>query len=214
MNKKLFNVLIFTVGAAIGSAVTWKVIKTKYERIAQEEIDSVKSEFIGLMQNMKQKLKADASNEDATEEDDEYYPDDDERDFTEKEREQIEYYKLTSKYCGSKDAGANKEGGTGDEDDDEDEDDVPFIDGPYVITPEDFNSSPPGYNAQPLNYFADGVLADDWGVKIDIEEIIGEDAINHFGEYVDDIVYVRNDRTEIDYEVTRDPRTYGEVYSC
>lgn len=211
MNKKLINILMFTVGAAIGSVVTWKVIKTKYERIAQEEIDSVKGEFINLMQNMKQKLKADVTNEDVTEECDEYYPDDDERDFTEKEKEQIEYYKLTSKYRGSKnDDETNKEGGTGDEDEDE----VPFINGPYVITPDDFSNSPPGYNAQPLNYFADGVLADDWGVKIDIEEIIGEDAINHFGEYVDDIVYIRNDRTEIDYEVIRDPRTYGEVYSC
>lgn len=209
MNKKLINILMFTVGAAIGSVVTWKVIKTKYERIAQEEIDSVKGEFINMMQNMKQKLKADVTNEDATEECDEYYPDDDERDFTEKEKEQIEYYKLTSKYRGSKnDDETNKEGGTGDEDE------VPFINGPYVITPDDFSNSPPGYNAQPLDYFADGVLADDWGVKINIEEIIGEDAINHFGEYVDDIVYIRNDRTEIDYEVTRDPRTYGEVYSC
>lgn len=204
MNKKLLNVLIFTVGAAIGSAVTWKVVKTKYERIAQEEIDSVKGEFVNLMQNMKQKLQS--TDEDATEEYDEYYPDDDERDFTEKEKEQIEYYKLTSKYRGSKDDKNNEEGGTGDEDE------VSYINGPYVITPEDFSNSPPGYNAQPLNYFADGVLADDWGVTLDIEEIIGEDAVNHFGEYVDDIVYIRNDRTEIDYEVTRDHRTYGEVF--
>lgn len=204
MNKKLLNVLTFTVGAAIGSAVTWKVLKTKYERIAQEEIDSVKGEFVNLMQNMKQKLQN--TDEDATEEEyDEYYPDDDERDFTEKEKEQINYYKLTSKYRGSKDDN-NEEGGTGDEDE------VPYINGPYVITPEDFSNSPPGYNAQPLNYFADGVLADDWGVTVDIDEIIGEDAVNHFGEYVDDIIYIRNERTEIDYEVTRDPRTYGEAY--
>ena len=40
------NVLIFAAGAAIGSAVTWKLIKTKYEQIANEEIESVK-EFFG-----------------------------------------------------------------------------------------------------------------------------------------------------------------------
>lgn len=213
MNKKLLNVLIFTVGAAIGSAVTWKVVKTKYEQIAQEEIDSVKKEFVSLMQNMKQKLQKDASYDgpqdadDSAEECDDDYPDDDERDFTEKEKEQIEYYKVTSKYRSSENDKNNEEGGTGDEDD------VPYINGPYVISPEDFNSSPPGYNAQPLTYFADGILADDWGVAIDLEETIGEDAVNHFGEYADDIVYVRNDRTEIDYEVSRDPRTYGEAYS-
>lgn len=205
MNKKLLNVLIFTVGAAIGSAVTWKVIKTKYEQLAEEEISSVRKEYVGLMQNMKQKLQKDA--DDSVEECDDDYPDDDERDFTEKEKEQIEYYKMTSKYRGFEDGKNNEEGGTGDEDE------VPYINGPYVISPEDFNSSPPGYNAQPLTYFADGVLADDWGVAIDLEETIGEDAVNHFGEYADDIVYVRNDRTEIDYEVSRDPRTYGEAYS-
>lgn len=45
MNYTLNNAVIFTVGAAIGSLVTWKFVKTKYERIAQEEIDSVKERF-------------------------------------------------------------------------------------------------------------------------------------------------------------------------
>lgn len=209
MNKKLLNVLMFAVGAAIGSAVTWKVVKTKYEQIAQEEIDSVKEEYASLMVKMKHKLNEtatykgpqDTDEAKAMEEDyDEYYPDDDERDFT-------EYYKITSKYRGSNDAEEDddEEGGKGDEDE------VPYINGPYVISPEDFASSPPGYNAQPLDYFADGVLADSWGVQLDIEETIGEDAVEHFGDYVDDVVHVRNERNEIDYEVTRDPRTYADA---
>lgn len=45
MNRTLSNVLIFTVGAAIGSAVSYKILKTKFERIAQEEIESVKKTF-------------------------------------------------------------------------------------------------------------------------------------------------------------------------
>ena len=45
-NKDLLSkVLIFAVGAAVGSAVTWKLVKTKYEKISQEEIDSVKQRF-------------------------------------------------------------------------------------------------------------------------------------------------------------------------
>lgn len=39
------NIIIFATGAAIGSLVTWKLLKTKYEQIAQEEIDSVKEVF-------------------------------------------------------------------------------------------------------------------------------------------------------------------------
>ena len=45
MKNSLSSLFIFTTGAAIGSVVTWKLVKTKYERIAQEEIDSVKEVF-------------------------------------------------------------------------------------------------------------------------------------------------------------------------
>ena len=44
-NPILNNFVIFAVGAAIGSAVTWKFVKTKYERIADEEIASVKERY-------------------------------------------------------------------------------------------------------------------------------------------------------------------------
>lgn len=45
MNNKVMCALAFVVGAATGSVVTWKIVETKYKRIAQEEIDSVKETF-------------------------------------------------------------------------------------------------------------------------------------------------------------------------
>lgn len=46
MNRDLLSkIMIFAAGAAIGSVATWKLVKTKYEQIAQEEIDSVKEAF-------------------------------------------------------------------------------------------------------------------------------------------------------------------------
>lgn len=45
MNNKVCAALAFVAGVAAGAAVTWKLVKTKYERIAQEEIDSVKEVF-------------------------------------------------------------------------------------------------------------------------------------------------------------------------
>lgn len=45
VNGKVLSVITFVAGAAIGSLVTWKVTKTKYEQIAQEEINSVKEVF-------------------------------------------------------------------------------------------------------------------------------------------------------------------------
>ena len=216
MNKTLCNVLLVTVGAAIGSLVTWKVVKTKYEQIAQEEIDSVKEEYkrvmdlqrkeVDLYRN-KQTAIQNESEEPSEEQNDEYYPDDDERDFTASEKEQVEYYKLTSRYRKTEEPDDDKINKEGDE---EEEDLVQYVNGPYVISPEEFGDEP-SFSTQPLDYFADGVLADGWGIELDLDETIGEDAIDHFGDYVDDIVYVRNERTEIDYEVTRDPRTYAEA---
>ena len=45
MNDTLNKVFIFAAGAIIGSVVTWKIVKTKYEQIANEEIESVKERF-------------------------------------------------------------------------------------------------------------------------------------------------------------------------
>ena len=45
MNQTFSNLFIFATGAAIGSLVTWKLLKTKYQQIANDEIESVKSVF-------------------------------------------------------------------------------------------------------------------------------------------------------------------------
>ena len=198
MNNKLFSFIMFTTGAAIGSLVTWKAIKTKYERLAQEEIDSVKEEFSRLSKIRKESNNRQNEDED-TEAGDIECNDTDQDDL-------VEYNNITARYRSSSDDDETDEEG-----DEWSEGEVPYINGPYVISPDDFASSPPGYSAQPLDYFADGVLADSWGVELDIEETIGEESLEHFGEYADDLLYVRNERKEIDYEVTKDPRTYAEA---
>ena len=45
MNNGIKCAFAFTLGAAISAVVTWKIVKTKYEQIAQEEIDSVKEMY-------------------------------------------------------------------------------------------------------------------------------------------------------------------------
>lgn len=212
MNRNmLVKAFIFVAGATIGSTVTWKVVKNKYEQITQEEIKSVKEEYSHLTKLMRMEIDAchrvtEAHTEDEVTDNDDSI--DNNYDFSEPENNQVEYHKLTSKYRGTPGESESNEEGDGDGIGD---DDLPFINGPYVISPDEFASSPPGYSACPIDYYKDGILADGWGVKLNIEETIGEDAINHFGDYVDDVVHVRNERTQIDYEVTRDPRTYKEA---
>ncbi len=205
MNNKIFGAILFTTGAIIGSFVTWKVVKTKYEDIAQEEIDSVKEEYTRLMVSMRKKLNDSVTYKD--DEDDESEEDADDDDFN--DSTMTNYNEIVKSYRSS-DEEENTQNEKEGEEKEEDNDGVSYMEAPYVISPDDFGSVP-GYNVEPLDYFADGILADGWGVELDIAETIGEDAVNHFGDYDDDVVYVRNEQTELEYEVTRDPRTYAEA---
>lgn len=191
MKKALNNVLIFTTGAAFGSLVTWKFLKTKYERIVQEEIESVKETWA-----QKNRKETDVSEyDDSTDDlDDEEWV----------EGAMVDYSALTRKYNRALQEEIEEEGGG-------DEDGFPYINGPVVIKPEDYGDGNFDHDLYCITYYADGVLADDWWVKLDIEETIGEDAIEHFGDFAEDVVHVRNERLKADYEVTRDPRNYADV---
>ena len=82
---------------------------------------------------------------------------------------------------------------------------------PYVIPPEQFGDNEE-HEQISLTYYADGVLADENDEVIeDVEDAVGIDSLNHFGEYEDDSVFVRNDARKCDYEILLDQRTYSEV---
>ncbi len=82
---------------------------------------------------------------------------------------------------------------------------------PYVITPEEFGEFT-DYEEISLTYYSDGMLADDCDELVDdVEEIIGLDSLNHFGEYETDSVFVRNDALKCDYEILLDHRKYSDV---
>lgn len=198
MKKTIFNVLLFTAGAAVGSAVTWYVVKTKYEQLIQEEIDSVKETWARLMSE---------ESEDETACDPVVEEDDDDIDSNEDlfaETELTDYSRLASMYKNSDEDVEKDEEGEGD-------DEVPSIDGPYVITPEDFADGQYEHDLYCLTYYSDGVLANDWWEEIDIDETIGRDALDHFGDYAEDIVHVRNKRLKADYEVVQDDRRYADL---
>lgn len=85
-------------------------------------------------------------------------------------------------------------------------------DRPYVIQPSDFGEFD-DYEKISLTYTADGVLLDDVNEIVDdIEETVGGDSLEHFGEYEDDSVYVRNDAKKCDYEILLDQRNYQEIF--
>lgn len=71
----------------------------------------------------------------------------------------------------------------------------------YVIPPEQFGEV--GYEEISLYYHSDGVLTEaETGTKVeDIDDLVGLDALNHFGEYELNSVYVRDDNEKRDYEI-------------
>ena len=82
---------------------------------------------------------------------------------------------------------------------------------PYVISPEEFDMEE-DYDTESLTYYTDDILADDNDDIIeDVENVVGTDFKNRFGEFEDDTVFVRNERLRTDYEICRDYRPYSNV---
>lgn len=182
--NKAGNILAFLAGAAIGSVVTWKLIKKKYEQIANEEIESVKMEFAKqhgksaklaekaqkLVDEVKEEMKADK-----------------------KEYEtMVKDFGYTSKSDDVKKQHVKNK-------------DI------YVIPPEIFADN--DYEAISLIYYKDSVLSyGDGTIVEDVDGIVGRDSLEHFGEFEDDSVYVRNTKLETDYEILMDYRKYSDAY--
>ena len=195
MKNTMINILVFTAGAAIGSLVTWKLVKTKYERIAQEEIDSVKETWA---RRNKKEEDSDGESVECDEEcasEEEYDPE-----------VLTDYAALASRYTRSSRSETSEEGGGDDHDPIED-----AIPGPYVIEPGEYGNGNFDHELHCITYYADHVLADDWWNVLDIEETIGEEALDHFGDFAEDVVHVRNERLRRDYEVVNDIRRFAEV---
>lgn len=184
--NKLSYLLAFATGALIGSAATWYFVKDKYEKLAQEEIDSVKETFKKSYEDQETKHEE-------------------------------EIHKVENKYYNSIAQNYNYEKKSRPEailEEDEEEEEVRKMDEPYVIKPYEFGDYI-DYEQISLLYFADGVLADEDTLDVidDIEETVGEYFADHFGEYEEDSVYVRNDTKRCEYEILKDERQYKDVAS-
>ena len=209
MMSTLNKVIIFATGAVIGSLVAWRLTKTKYEKIMIEEEQSLREYY-----NKKVKVIEDT----ATDLHDSYQHREDElrkklEEETEKEPEIVQdtnevdnkvffdrYTEILKGYTSSQEEqrlNENTNENTNDK--------------PYVVSPDEFGDAD-DYDIITLNYYADGVVADDWNDPIeDIGATIGEDFASHYGEYEEDVVYVRNDRLKVEYEILRSNLRYEDM---
>ena len=193
MNDKLSSVIIFCGGVLIGGFLTWDFFKTKYEKIADEEIASVKETFEHREPRPDKNYKV----EEALESNDEYInvsPGVAERIIKIIDSNGYRNYSNTA-------IETDKKGGTADME----------LKQPYVITPEQYEDNV-DYTKVSLTWYNDEVLEDDWGNVLDPDDVIGRDALKTFGQYEKDSVFVRDDDEQIDYEVLLDTRSYKETY--
>lgn len=197
MNSKLTNVLVFAAGAAIGSLATWKLLNMRYEQRIQEEVQSVKetfAEWAGREDSDESSPEADSKDEedDCTEEDP--YVGDEQDKMIDRFHYEAELQRL--KYAP---VDPDEKGGVSGER-------VEYA--PYVIDPSDYGDNE--HDVVSLTYYADGVVDDDyWNIVENVEELIGDDFMNHFD---DDTVFIRNDVRKTDYEITRVNKTYAEYH--
>lgn len=183
MNNTLSKVLIFAAGAAVGSAVAWRVLKNYYEKRMDEEAESIIETFTRRAKEKNEK------NENT------------EEDVNETPVETgVQSMRNPEELAGQVSLlGYSDEG-------------VADACAPYMITPDEFGSRA-GYDAESLTYYADGVLADLLEDAIeDADDVVGTEFMNHFGKGDDpDFVYVRNEAKQCDYEIERSVVRYADV---
>jgi len=184
---KLGAAIAFLAGAAVGGAAAWYFIRERYSSLAEEEIRSVKETFAKREEQRKKEAEQrtevprTAVAAKAPEKGDI-------SDYTRRVQDGAGFTQYSKTVVPKPEYHAGM---------------------PYVISPEEFGEMD-DYTQISLTYFDDGILSDENGIIIDDPEEMVGDALDHFGEYEEDSVFVRSDIKRCDYEILRDLRSYAE----
>ncbi len=196
MNSQVKTMLSFIFGGLVGSGLTLLFIKKKYDQMYQDSMSSMEEVYEKAINKKKEDYNTES----------EVTPEilakinrekpslsNYAKDISES-HEYVDYSKMND------DAEEPKKSET-------------VQDKPYSINPADFGEFD-NYGTIFLVLYKDGILSDDNGEILeddDIENSIGFDYQDYFGEYEDDSVHIRNDRLRCDYEILADTRTYQKA---
>lgn len=201
----MHKAIIFISGVAVGSFVTWRLLKEKYIRQTQEEINEVREHYRKKKESEEVTVDSNGTTE------------------TNEKPDLIAYAaKLTKNgyidYTNPK----SLVKATGDMIDavvqktnEESLDPVilndPSYQPPYIISPEDF-AIDDEYTIVNLNYYIDGVLTDeDDNIVENVDDVVGLENLNHMGEYEDDALHIRNENYKCEYEILLSRRLYHDT---
>lgn len=187
MNNNIKSLLIFAVGAGIGALITNIIMKEKYEAIVQEELESIRESY-----------------------EREFYEGEIGEVFSNEEKGLVlssDRYKKIARSYDTCSIIAGSDGEIVDEIIGSDS-----IHAPYIISLEEFSEGGEIFDKISIYYYSeDGVLVDDnKEVVVDVDEMIGNDTLSCFVDNFSEVVYVRNERFNIDYEVILLEENYSE----
>ena len=185
IGENIKNVLLFTAGLVMGSVVTWKMTKDKYEQWANDEIRMMREYY-----NQKEE---------------EYY---EEKDLDEEPIEaEVRTERSTKPDLTEYTSRLNESGYTDyseiSKKDEEEDNESDMEEKPYVISPEEFGDFD-DYETIELTYYKNGYVTDDQDILMsndEVEEAIGWNNITRMGEYEEDALHVRNEKRKTDYEI-------------
>lgn len=197
------NAMYFAAGATVGALAAWFIAKKKYEKLAREEIQSVTDAFSERLDKYARNSMQDPDIRPT--------PEELERDATKPgDRHVIEYASVLAKqsYTDYTKFSRNEESIVEAVEDDTCES---TASGPVIIPPDEYGENHE-YEQLSWIYFADHVLTDDdYTLITDRNKWIGQDALEHFGDYEEDAIHVRNDKLKCYIEVVMDSRLYAWV---
>ena len=186
-------------GLAIGGTAGWFFTKRHYETLVESRIAEELKRFIERRQA---RMAATSSDEETTEAPEEF------------DRSKVVYENLADPYTSDESTETTRyskiwKGGVRDV-----TTAPPSPNKPFLISEDAWSEGVPGYGSESLSYYLDGdLLIDDESGVLDIDETIGQDALEEFRNFEtkDDIIFVRNPKLGMDYEVSlsRD-RYYAE----
>lgn len=200
MNKTVAFFFGIGAGGIIGGVVGFFLAKKKYEHLADEEVKSVKDSFSKYFEHDKAK-ESKSTNMPAPET----------SSVVQEETKDMpivdysaRYQSAANGYSSSVPNERNKLPETS------------VVSGDpaniFIITPKEFNESE--YDAVTLFYYKDGVLTNDNYETLNAVEItgmIGDQALDSFGTYGTDAVYVQNDNNKTVYEIILEDDNYTDV---
>lgn len=173
--------MIFLAGGVIGSVISWAVVKTKYEQTIED-----KNEEIAFLRDRYSGNKHSKKVTEGVKHTDEM--------SVQEIREKVQELGYINEQVMKEKEEVEKD-----------------VERPYVIAPEETWEQE--YPTITLTYYeGNNVLADDHDKIIgNVDELVGEDFAEHFGEYEDNCVYVRNDTMGVYYEILRDYGSHPEI---